>query len=546
VAFGSKPELDAALLWNRRAAHGDFSSLPIGIPLDELDTRSIQTMLEHAGRAQFGFARHEIYVTSASISIDDLKARLGDTTNHPWAICEPHTVAQFGPAAAFFRSEVAVWNDGEATVPMPTSGDEMKLIRERLSNPIGIVHLDISVPSDPFPAPLDARFSMGGRSIYAGALTRWASGQSIEQVTDIYWPSSLARLQAVASRRGLLAKESLPGRTARHALSSLNSVFDVGLLAHAPLLELLSEMAASRGYSYYKRKLSERNIDVDDSERVARSVQGLKSVSFSRVKKALHNDTKSAENWLQWAELADVVVKGVETQCSECKARQWSALTSLRVPSTCDGCRHVSLQPFGARTHLDFSYRLSERFRALYEYDAIGHLLLIRYLAGVFGVGRSDAVIGFHPGIEFLDRDTKQCVGEADVVMLTARGHVIPFEVKTSTNGLTVSELAKLAGLAKVLQAPWRGLAVCEYQDFADASLESFEQLNEAGTRSQIALGLDRLLDPHPSWRLGSDPFSTKPLTEAEIRKREESFRAPSPEESARWRHEWRERDLLG
>ena len=41
--------------------------------------------------------------------------------------------------------------------------------------------------------------------------------------------------------------------------------------------------------------------------------------------------------------------------------------------------------PFGDRPLINFKYRLSERLRRVYEHDAVGHLLTMRYFKSIFG-----------------------------------------------------------------------------------------------------------------------------------------------------------------
>lgn len=121
--------------------------------------------------------------------------------------------------------------------------------------------------------------------------------------------------------------------------------------------------------------------------------------------------------------------------------------------------------------------------------------------------------------------DDRKEIGEADLLMLSRMGEFVPIEVKRTVKGLNENEIRKLDTLSAVLKSTWNGVVVCQYaRDMDEISLNSLVARNSDGTYQRIALTYDQLLDPHPMWVLGGDPFAIKKLTDEEITEREKEF----------------------
>jgi ribosomal protein S27E len=247
------------------------------------------------------------------------------------------------------------------------------------------------------------------------------------------------------------------------ALSGLTDIWEISLLAHAPLLELLEEMAARSGFGWYKQRLRAQTGPVDPVEAVGPTTDQLPEKSFSHFKQALGNNERATKYWLSWAEEAGMIVKGFQLQCPTCHAKQWIPVAAFSPPIICRGCAEVMATPFGDRPNVNFMYRLSERLRRAYEHDAIGHLLTLQYFDSLFSRGRVSDLVGAHPGMEVRRNQGDKTEGEADVLLLFRNADFVPIEVKRSFSGVTTPEMQRLDHLAEQLQAPWSAVAVCGY-----------------------------------------------------------------------------------
>lgn len=127
-------------------------------------------------------------------------------------------------------------------------------------------------------------------------------------------------------------------------------------------------------------------------------------------------------------------------------------------PVVCPGCLDQVGSPFRHDQEV-FHYRASDPLLRVLECDALGHLLLFRWLVELFDSPPHESfLVGGYPGVEFLDR-AGQVVGEADVVLLFDDGTLALAEYKRSAVGLTSEEVEKLESLAALLGAGWTVVA---------------------------------------------------------------------------------------
>ena len=508
---------DAMLLWNLRGAHGDYRAAPIGLPLAEASASSINQLNQHPNLSRNGFSARSLYVTSASIPVEQLEALFGQSET--FQVASPDKLLTFG-TFGWSRDEVMVWSNGRSQfVPLPV--ERHKDVFENLAlNSSVYYRVDLAVADAPFPVGDDVRIDGFDGDIYAGSKTTWGMSRILSEVRQVTWPSRLLISRAVAARRGADLAESEPGRAAVVAIESLDGLGYVGNLAHAPLLKMLEEMAARHGFGWYKQRMRNVGASADPSEAVGPSVDELPERSFSEFKKALGNSEKATRNWLAWAEKSGMIVKGFPLQCELCQAKQWLPVEAFSPPLICRGCAQEISMPFGNRHIVEFKFRLSERLRRVYENDAMGHLLTAHFFDSVMR-GR---LIGLHPGMEVRKIGATQVVGEADVLVLTRAAELIPIEVKRSSTGITAPELAKLDALVSALESPWSAVAACQYSNEMDSDFSEHEERDQEGYYRRIALSYDRLLDPHLVWTLAGDPFAWTPLTADQIAERQKTF----------------------
>lgn len=520
---------DLTLLWNLRGAHGDGRVLPIGLPLDVATPEVIQTLISHPRIARNGIAHRAAYVTSASLTIDVIGQRLGtivEGPRPPFAVSPLSEMLSFGNSAGWHRDDVLVWHDGRAHLtPLPPDS-HAEIFQGGSMSDLTRMAYDVAVPSHPFPHVDDVRIDPFSGTFAAGyRTTSGRTARSRAEVQQVEWPSSSLIARAIARRRGLDLNESEPGRACRVLLAGMEDLSYVSLLAHSPLLELLEQMAARHGFGWYKERLRPHNEEANPTSAVPSTTDDLPDKAFNVFKKALGNSERAAKYWLLWAERAGLIIKGLPLQCVKCRAKQWIPISAFAPPIICRGCGESMETPFGDRSTVNFTYRLSERLRRVYEQDAMGHLLVAHYFDSLFRGGKSGRLVGLHPGMEVRAENETSLIGEADVLMLTRHGEFIPVEVKRRGSGLTEAEITKLDTLTIALTSPWSAVAACEYATNTESDLTQLVLRHEAdGTYKRMVLTYDRLLEPIPLWSMGDDPFALTPLSADAIAKREQSF----------------------
>ena len=491
---------DLALVWNLRSAHGDSRPFPLGIPRSLASKELLSELSVHAGLSHQGMAHTRLYLTSVSVPVSELQELVADLPEREVIAVGYESLLSFGVAAGRSHEDVIVFRRGHATV-----------VAVRDSTPwtdaVGFsdttrTHFRVSLPDGRLPAPPDVRFSAVNGEFHSGAhtveggLRRWSA-------YSLQWPTPILAARSVAAARGLDLSESEPGVAARTALQALDSIWELDLLAHRPLIMLLDEMGRPRGGGP--------------------AADGLPLKGFGDFLRVLGNNAQAAQRWLYWAELRGILVKGFLLQCSRCRLRQWLPVASFAPPVVCRGCGLPMPAPFRSDASVKFQYRLAERWRRVVSCDAMGHLLTLRFFVALMG-GAHGIILGAHPGLNVTRTTGKDRIGEADVLLLTADGQFVPVEVKSSIAGHTEESSRQLDRLAEELQAPWTAKVACCYLETDTSDYAALETVDAAGTRTSAALTYDRLLDPHPIWAMGSDPLSTSPLSKAAIEEREGTF----------------------
>ena len=511
---------DHALLWNLRSAWGDWSLLPVGVPASAFRESVLTDIIatEDLG-ARRGWG--DLFVTSHSINTEDLTALLALEPDSPVRVVAPRDVLGFGTGPGWTRAEVSVWDNGTTTiVPGPPGQAESVLAKHTLSR-LARMTVVVEVPDAPLPTANDWRAEPMNWSMYAGTQTRGVSNDKRAEPLMLEWPSTLLMAEAIAHVRGLRLEESAAGVAGRVVLSAMDDVSELTNLAHEPLLTLLEDAATRTGIGWFRRQLRARGEAADEVLEFVSTDEDPRNIPFSKFRAALAGSTKAAESWLLWAEMRGLIVKGVQLRCVTCNAAQWQPLAGLAPPIVCRGCGTHMTTPFGAASRIEFSYRISERLRRLYEHDAMGHLLTFRYFHVLIGRPNS-RILGMHPGIDVIDLATGQRLSDADVLILLKDGSLVPVEVKRSSGGFTTEELDKLERLAERLKSPWSAVATCEYGDAVTAEFTTLDRRGPGGYPHRLVLSYDHLLTDFPIWTLGTDPFAWAP-TETDDRRHAEA-----------------------
>jgi hypothetical protein len=535
--------LDVALLWNLRAAHGDKYSAPIGMLVDQFDQEFVQALLDPSHIAFHGMPEHSLYVTSTSVSVSDMHHLLAgnDRLTRNVAVVAPDLIARLGPAPSRPRGEVSVWEDGQSRIVPISPTDRSELLTRENSWPGLELLLDVRVLDSPFPHADDVRVATLNEKFFAGSVTK-SFGRDSTSAVGVHWPSRLLMLKAVCQERGLTVHRSEPGLACMTLLEPLSNVHDLYYFAHKPLLELLRSMAQRQGTAWAKAH-ARLDAAAMPRENVAPTDDDLPETDFNKFVTAL-GSAAAARAWLDWAERRRFIVKGFALQCELCNAKQWVPISGFIPPLACRGCAQVMHRPFAKET-VSFKYRLGESLRRVYEHDAMGHLLVLRYFAFLFGGSFSSSLIGGHPGLDIGARDNPDRIGEADVLLLRTDGSCIPIEVKSSFAGADPAEIEKLDRLADSLKAPWSAIAICDSAAMAPEDFGRLEQRTVGVRPHRLVLTYDQLLDPHPVHRLAEDPYAWRQISDEELGERSANFTRSLARIGDSSQRSWFEEDLL-
>jgi hypothetical protein len=119
---------------------------------------------------------------------------------------------------------------------------------------------------------------------------------------------------------------------------------------------------------------------------------------------------------------------------------------------------------------------------------------------------------GFHPGVEFRDREG-QLIGEADLVLLFVDGGIALGECKLTPRGLRQADISKLETLAGALNAAWTFYAVAAWREDCGDVWQGLER--DLPERPCFVLTNEQLLQASGdvSWALGENPLRAEPAT---------------------------------
>ncbi|MFI7052287.1 hypothetical protein ACIBLB_09530 [Streptosporangium canum] len=522
---------DAALLWNLRVAHGDGRVLPIGLPVTEVTSKSLND-LQRPGRATyFGWGGGKCYLTSASLDFEDLTALAALSPSAKAARYDD--LLTFGHAPGRPRSHVTFWREGRSRIAPLSESDQDTLRPTRLTLRKPQMVLDVYVRNHLLPADSTMRGREFGPRFQAGSAQVSVSDLRRENTVEVSWPPSWTSLAAVAKTRGLKVSSSEAGLAAATLIKSLGSIDAIRWLQHRPLIELLYRLAERSGMAWWKQRWTSAHQTLlaagadpatlenaaqllgRDDPAVAPPGEG-RALPFEEFRKVFRNDT-ATQRWMVWAERAHLLVRGTNITCTDCNSTSWLPMASLPPPVGCSGCGREIHQPYGPR-ELRFTYRIGEPLRRVLETDSFGHLLALRWLTRLFD---EHGLVGAHPGVNFIDPTSGKTVGEADVLLLFDNGALVPVEVKRRVGGVEGRTEKLLDALADALDAPYDFLVVTQPARDCE-SLKAFSR--RLPHRPRLLLTDDQLHEKFAIWSVGQDPFAWSPRTPEQDAVRELEF----------------------
>jgi hypothetical protein len=518
---------DLALLWNLRCAHGDRRVLPIGLPVGAVDAAMLAALQEPGRATMFGFGGGRCFLTSTSLELEELQRLAG--LGPRFEAVSYEQVLTFGPAPGRLSAHVTSWEDGRTRL-RPLSESDLELLSVSKDARMPELVLDVKVAGRPLPADGTMRGTEWAARYQAGA-AQVQVPQMRRQTVEVAWPSTWTCLEAVAHSRGLTVTESEAGLAAATLLRALGGVGTVRLLQHRPLIDLLYRMAERSGMSWWKnrwtavhRQLLAAGADAEslesagellgrDDPAVAPSGEG-RDVPFSDFVTALGGDAP-ARHWVGWSERRHLLVRGAQITCPHCRSRSWLPMGALPPPVTCSGCGRQIEQPYGPRD-LPFTYRLGEPMRRVLDTDSLGHVLALHWFVELLEL----QLVGAHPGVTFVDASSGRHLGEADVLLLTRDGDLVPVEVKRRVAGID-GAVEKLDSLSDALGSPWDSVVVTQPARDCEALTALERRLPE---RPRVLLTDDQLHDDRIIWTLGANPFGWQPMPEDADRERQAAF----------------------
>ena len=166
-------------------------------------------------------------------------------------------------------------------------------------------------------------------------------------------PSSFNVFSAWARKSSLDLEISPAGRVAKQVISALGGLDGVRIIGSQELIDLLDRMAS--GF------LEEEDQAKDNKRRQHKSSIPLYTIK-EVLKRAHDNNPDIANNFLSALLECNVLILGMEVQCSKCDETTWFALDRLRTKLTCGRC----LRQFGfpvTKPHRNtWSYRVQGPF----------------------------------------------------------------------------------------------------------------------------------------------------------------------------------------
>jgi hypothetical protein len=522
---------DACLLWNLRALHG----LPPGLPLAVPNSAALGEDLAHltgTGAARPAlFSEVRIALTSTTLPEAVLRSV---ARSEAWTVESADELLSVPVPPSRVSSEVGVFRNGRARVPLVAPTDA-ELLRRR-PRQYGLFDVTSSFNRIERPMP----DIPGLRREYAdgfGSLGFEFDLRRVDQIGALEWPTGWVVLEAAVRDHGLRLRRSVPGVAAESLIRRLGGIGNLTYLAARPVIDRLHSLSERRAMSWFRNKVRELSaLEPGDDRALAERIEaGLTQLALRAFEDEQHasgfrdfradfgNDRDSASRWLRWAEQSGAVVKGADFLCEQCGASAWRSADEFGSAMLCRGCGARIGFPVGAE-QLPFSYRASEAVVRAVEYDALPHVLALRWFVELFKPfpERPSRLYGGHPGVELI-RGDGSVLAEIDVLLLLDDGSLVPGEVKRSGAGLKQPDLDKLDRVVEALASPWSFVATIDWASNCD---EMWESSMKAGPAPRFALNGEDLLTTRVTHRMDMDFFAWAKDTDEQRTARLADFRA--------------------
>jgi hypothetical protein len=524
---------DMCLLWNLRAAFGQPPDLPVALP-------AIDGLTDLIGELQQGIPgqvlpRRRLALTSLSISSD----ALSEMTGNEFVVIPADELLRKWKRPARLSTDVAMFESGRAQVAAWAQADRQRVGGHRAPNFGGGLVAHLEVQPQPLPQllkrtwPFNAPFSPGFRH---GGWEEPADSET--ELLSMAWPSGWKLLQWTLEKQGLTARPSRPGRAAVALLRRLGSVGAMNALLLPDLISRLERLSERKGISWFRQRYRDLRTDVlagtGNDDIIERLESGLRSLNIQAGEDDANEVTESElaghlperalrRRWLEWAEDGGLLIRGVQLRCESCGDRYWRPLADALPPVTCRGCGESIARPFPAG-HLEFRYRASEALAQAVSFDAISHLLTMRWFHDYFRAHSGDAseLYGMYPGVELL-RDGEG-VFEVDLLLLMADGALVPGECKRNAGGLSEKSLEKLDVCRQAVGGPWSFVATADPASSCGAPWQAAQR------RLPFALTAEHLFDQSVVRAMGVDPFTWRQVGDEEWLRRSTAFKGRLPD----------------
>lgn len=511
---------DLCLIWNLRAAHGLPSGLPLAIPTTADVPAVLDAWKKVTALTSWGPIALRLALVSASVSRGKLEEAAQSSPDIS-DVVSPADVLQSPGMPGRSSTDVATFTDGEATAAAWSSAD-------REAFPIGptprdFYHLKVRIRPRNRALPPSKWMQRRTGAMPGPRGGCWETNASKpDDLARISWPSGWTVLSSLAHDKGLRVQPSPPGRAAASLLRRLGSVHALIPVLDARLIAELNRLCEREGMSWFRKELrrvtgrvgaSERpsttlSSEIDDLLVCRGETEDGQLLTYSRLKnRGVFRDRRLTERWLAWAEDVGLVVRGVGVRCDRCGATSWRAMGELSQAPVCRGCGNSVDRPYPA-DQIVFHYRASELLAQVTRWDALVHLLAMRYFCEVFrAVGDKPArLFGAYPGVDFYSEETGKPMGEADVVLVFTTGEMAIGECKRSAHGLKDADIRKLEDLCEKTGAEWSFIATLASAADCPAIWSDSERRLPAPPR--FVLTAEHLLKYQVFWAYGADPFA--------------------------------------
>lgn len=511
VVYEQNSVEDLALLWYLRALNGLRPGLPLAVPV----SADVPCVLNcwHSKHAywSWGFTGGDMAVTSLSVPAERLRELVRNTK---FKVVSPSEILRPFGGCQLQSTATVHYTNGRAEVPQFAPTEIERLGRKAIDEAGRWSGVTTVVKDSPLPPSRTLRRSGYHRGYLRGYI---AQTSTKDNVLEVFHPTGLEVLDALARDHGQSVRRSIPGRAAAQLVDMIGGLSGVDKLTSPAITKLLGELTRGRNSTIVKKQLRQflKIEDADETkedryriiEERLESVlakpdvedTGYKTVNDIRTIGGLRRE--AGEEWIRWATRRGMLLRGFQSSCDSCGHKQWRPLADAVPKLICHGCGREVPEAFGLDS-AQLRYRSGETLLRAMNFDVLSHILTLRYLCRTLGAnnnrGQRD-IFGAYPGLEIIDRETAQVVAEADVAIILSNGKWIVGECKTTALGLRESDLDKLWDFADRVNAPATFVATLD--SAADCG-EIWRRTSSPSGRPHFALTAEHLYD------LNLDPVS--------------------------------------